>query len=252
MASYAAGARASSKDGDPCRRAARAGDEARAALDAAEPGTKKYRLATRGLQHFMGRVGKTQKRITLLRKRLGAGQAPVGDIDEARAKKLEELRSNSEIMLGRFLVVNPGYNHDFLKKFSILPSDLSGIDLDAVLNAENIRLVSLDNPSDGALKDIKPSRRNSAPCTRPIQSLPFGQFVTLSQMSSRPSMRQRGLNAPRSFGCRKRKMDGRHQTKPARFIRRGLRGSLLTGGPGILRMGGQSFVDGGRICTKVA
>ena len=120
-------------------------DESRAVLDTAEPETKEYRLAYRNAGYFMGRVGRTQNRITLLRKQLGDTPPPMENVDEARSRKLAKLRSNSETMLGRFLVVTPGYNESFLERLSV--TSLEGIDVDAILRAENIRLVSLDNPA---------------------------------------------------------------------------------------------------------
>ena len=62
----------------------------------------------------------------------------------SRKRALARLRQNSETMLRYYLVVTPGYNDKFLSKLGI--SALGELDVDAVLRAENIRLVSLDNP----------------------------------------------------------------------------------------------------------
>ena len=121
-------------------------DEAQFALNAAEHGTKEYRIATQTINHFIGRVGKTKRRITRLR----AGMIDISPvqssdkIDAARARKLAQLRQNSEAMLGRFLVVTSDYNQAFLKRLGV--ADLAGLDVDTVLRLEGIRLVSLDNP----------------------------------------------------------------------------------------------------------
>ena len=124
--------------------------EAQERRGAAEPYNEEWRLADRTAQHFLERVGKTQRRITKLRAEISA-QVDVRDA------KLRALQRNSEIMLGRFLVVTPGYNAAFLVK---LGHGLAAIDVDAVLRAENIRLVSLDNPErwtpEG--RDVEPQK----------------------------------------------------------------------------------------------
>ena len=170
-------------------------DEARERRESVEPYTREWRIAERTVHHFLERVGKTQKRITTLRAEIAAQPADVG-VDEARARKLRKLRQNSETMLGRFLVVTPGHDASFLEQLGV--DDLEGIDVDAVLRAENIRLVSLDNPErwtpEGrdaqpqkflalhptdvvpALRALKESRKNS---TRPIDESERAERATV-------------------------------------------------------------------------
>ena len=118
-------------------------DEAQATRETAKPNTSAFRLADRDTHHFLGRVGKTQKRITKLRDLLATKQ-PIKDISAARARKLRKLYQNSQTMLGRFLVVTPGFNQAFLKKLEV--TELGDFDVNAVLQTERIQLITLDNP----------------------------------------------------------------------------------------------------------
>ena len=132
--------------------------EAQERREAVEPYDTEWRIADRAVQHFLERVGKTQRRITKLRSEIAAEPPSRPELtDDARARKLSDLKLNSEVMLGRFLVVTPGYNAPFLVK---LGHGLADIDVDAVLRAENIRLVSLDNPErwtpEG--RDVEPQK----------------------------------------------------------------------------------------------
>ena len=123
-------------------------DESRERRNGAKVGGKVYRLADRNSQHFFERTLRTRRRITVLRAEISAEASTMIEesIDDARARKLRKLRQNSEAMLGRFLVVTPGHNETFLAKLDAGSEYFDGIDVDAVLRAENIRLVSLDNP----------------------------------------------------------------------------------------------------------
>ena len=62
----------------------------------------------------------------------------------SRERALARLRQNSEQMLRSFCVVTPGHDAKFLAKLD--GTELGELDVDAVLRAEGIRLVSLDNP----------------------------------------------------------------------------------------------------------
>ena len=165
-------------------------EEARERRESAEPYTREWRIAERTVHHFLERVGKTQKRITTLRAEIAAQPADGGE------DKLAALRRNSEIMLGRFLVVTPGHNAAFLDGLGV--TDLKDVDVDAVLRAQNIRLVSLDNPKrwtpEGrdvepqkflalhptdvvpALRALKESRKNA---TRPIDESERAERATV-------------------------------------------------------------------------
>ena len=132
--------------------------ESEAARDAAERGTKAYRLASRNVGHFKTRIARTRKRMKALSEQMSA-EPPVADMDQERARRLRRLRANSQTMLGRFLVVTPGHNAAFLAKLGV--SDLGDVDLDAILRTEYIRLVSLDNPerwvAEGG-QDVQPQK----------------------------------------------------------------------------------------------
>ena len=119
-------------------------NESQERIGAAARGTKAYRLAERNSSHFLGRIARTQKRITVLRARIAAAEPASEPLDDARARKLRTLRQNSTAMLGRFLVVTRGHNAELLEKLGV--ADLGDVDVNTVLRAENIRLVSLDNP----------------------------------------------------------------------------------------------------------
>ena len=127
-------------------------DESKATCDTATPGTKTYRVAEQSLHHFMTRCGRTEKRIAELLVAIKA-KPPRSSNDEAarslteeqtRARQLRRLRANAQTMVERFLVVTPGFNSDFLDKLGVTSLD---VNVDAVLKAHGIRLVSLDNPA---------------------------------------------------------------------------------------------------------
>ena len=66
-------------------------------------------------------------------------------IDDARERKLRQLHQNAETMAARFLVITPGHNAEFLRRLNAEHIDAEIVD--AVLRAQNIRPVSLDNPA---------------------------------------------------------------------------------------------------------
>ena len=119
--------------------------EATEKLNASEPDSKEYRVASRTRAYFLEQAGFVGKRIKVLQAIIDEMVPPAEtEADKARIRKLSTLRQNSRMMLKRFLIVTPGFNADFTQRAG--KENLEGVDVDAVLRTHGIRLVSLDNP----------------------------------------------------------------------------------------------------------
>ena len=129
--------------------------ESYARRNAAAPDTTEFRVAENAMSHFTGAISYTEARIDELRRLIAETPDEVREREADRARKAEDdkrarmrrrLRQNSQTMVERFMVVTPAFNDRFLERLGVSEQDLEGVDVDAELRVEGIRLVSLDNP----------------------------------------------------------------------------------------------------------
>ena len=140
-------------------------DESRERRDAALPETKDFRVAEAAMQHFMSSAGLTEKRIAELEKIPPPNDDEQQDLirkseEQKRERQLRRLRQNSQTMVERFMVVTANHNDALLKKLEVTEQALEVVDVDAVVRAEGIRLISLDNPdryADGG-ESVEPQK----------------------------------------------------------------------------------------------
>ena len=114
---------------------------------------EKHGGSHRNIDYFIESIGFTERRIEELNAYIADSSAEVLaeaarlEEEKARAKKARQrarLRENSQRMVDRFLVVTSGFNDKFLEKLGV--DGLGDLDVDALLRARGIRLVTLDNP----------------------------------------------------------------------------------------------------------
>ena len=133
-------------------------DRCRRNLAAADPNSREWRLANRNISYMVERAETCRREIARLRRKIEATGAKRETEEEKRARwrrlKLARLRENAETMLSRFMVVTPGFNATFMQHTHDISAlhRLNQLDdaegrIDGLLQAEGIRLVSLDNPA---------------------------------------------------------------------------------------------------------